>query len=131
MISINATIAAEHQADLRREAAARWLYRSATAAADRPARTATIALRLAEDDEAGLVRRLAELDDAPDLHGPVLLALIDGEAAAALSLDDRRVVANPFVLTEDAVGLLRLRANHLLGKARRRWSRPTLRPRFA
>jgi len=130
MISINAAIADEHRSDLLREATARRLYRAATPPVDKPARTVTIALRLAADDEGRVVRRLAQLDDAPELQGPVLLALIDDEAVAAVSLRDRRVVANPFVPTQDEVALLRLQASHLLGKAKRRRPRPTLRPRF-
>jgi hypothetical protein len=72
-------------------------------------------LRLARADETDTVRRLAALEDAPELKGQVLLALADGAAVAALSLDDERIVANPFILTGDAVALLRLRAEHLLG----------------
>ncbi len=75
----------------------------------------TVALRLAGSDEAHMVRRLAALDDAPTLEGPVLLALVDGEPVAALSLVDRRVVANPFLFTRDLVDLLRLRAEHISG----------------
>ena len=79
-----------------------------------------------------MVRRLASLDDAPALTGQVLLALVDGEAVAALSLSDGRVVANPFLPTEAAVGLLRLRAQHLsVKRPRRRRFRTILRPRFA
>jgi hypothetical protein len=132
MTSINAIAAAEHQADLRR-AAERWRVSSISAAPtySTPAQAPTIALRLAQADEADLVRRLAALDDAPALEGQVLLALIDGEAAAALSLRDGRVVANPFVLTENAVALLRLREKHLSGTRRHRRWRAILRPRLA
>ena len=76
----------------------------------------TVALRMAERDEAAAVRRLAALDDAPALEGPVLLAVMDGEAVAALSLLDRRVVANPLLATRDLVQLLRLRAEHIAGR---------------
>jgi hypothetical protein len=75
----------------------------------------TVALRMAEGDEGQIVRHLAALDDAPTLEGPVLLALTDGEPVAAISLLDRRVVANPFMLTRDLVELLRLRAEHISG----------------
>jgi hypothetical protein len=75
----------------------------------------TVALRMAENDEGHLVRHLAALDDAPVLEGPVLVALIDGEPVAAISLLDRRVIANPFMLTRDLVELLRLRAEHIAG----------------
>jgi hypothetical protein len=56
------------------------------------------------------------------LKGRVLLALVEAERVAALSLYDERVVANPFAGTHDAVALLRLRAAHLLGeRPRRQW----------
>jgi hypothetical protein len=70
----------------------------------------TVALRVAQNDEAPVVRRLAALDDSRPLDGDVLLALVDGEAVAAVSLRDGRVVANPFLPTADTVRLLSLRA---------------------
>jgi len=85
------------------------LIRARSAGAPAP----TIELRLADSSEAGAVRLLAELDSAPELNGPVVIALIDGDAVAGLSLLDQRVVANPFIPTCDAVALLRLRAKHL------------------
>ena len=92
----------------------------------------TVALRMAERDEAPVIRRLAALDDQPALEGPVLLALLDGEAVAALSLLDRRVVATPFLSTRDVVQLLRLRADHIAGPAPgSRRGRPTLLRRAA
>jgi hypothetical protein len=81
----------------------------------------TLALRVADDHDALAVRRLAALDDAPPLRGAVLLALVDGEAVAATSLSDGRVVANPFVRTADAVTLLSLRAAQLAERPARRW----------
>jgi hypothetical protein len=126
MTSINAVGAAEHRADLLR-AAGEWHPSPSGAEAE----THTVALRLARADEGDVLGRLADLDDAPRLEGQALLALIDGEAVAALSLQDGRVVANPFVRTEDVVALLRLRARHLWGLPRRRRLRPKLRPRFA
>jgi hypothetical protein len=73
----------------------------------------TLALRVAGDDDAPAVRRLAALDDAPPLQGPVLLALVDDVAVAATSLSDGRVVANPFLRTADTVSLLSMRASQL------------------
>lgn len=87
----------------------------------------TVALRLAENDEAAVVRRLAALDDQPALEGTVLLALLDGEVEAAMSLDDRRIIANPFVETRGLVQLLRLRAEHVAGPDPRRGRHPLLR----
>jgi ribosomal protein L10 len=89
-------------------------------------------LRTAQSDEAHVVRRLAALDDAPALEGPVLLAVMDGEPVAAISLVDRRVVANPFVPTGDVVELLRVRADHIHGPdPSSRRHRPTLLRRAA
>ena len=131
--SINALIAAEHNADLRRDSERRRsIVEPQPTRVTSQAQTAIVALRLAGPDEAQVVRRLASLDDAPALTCQVLLALVDGEAVAALSLSDGRVVANPFLPTEAAVGLLRLRAQHLsVKRPRRRRFRTILRPRFA
>jgi hypothetical protein len=94
--------------------------------------SSTLALRVAESDEAPVVRRLAALDDAPPLEGPALLAVMDGEPVAAISLLDRRVVANPFVPTRDVVQLLRARAEHIHGPGPdSRRGRPTLLRRAA
>ncbi len=93
-----------------------------------------ISLRIAGADDEPVVRLLAELDEAPAPDGDVLLGLIDNEPIAALSLRDGHVVANPFVPSEAAVALLRLRARHLsqAGPRRRGHARLALRlrPRF-
>ncbi len=47
-----------------------------------------------------------------------MLALLDGEAVAAVSLSDGRVVANPFLPTADTVTLLGLRASQLSRRPR-------------
>jgi hypothetical protein len=101
-----------------------------TSAARSQADSPSVGLRVAGADDADVVRQLAALDDAPVLDGRVLLALIDGEAVAALSLRDGRVVANPFVRTREAVALLRLRAGHLSGASKRRRVRAVWRPRL-
>lgn len=122
--NLNALAAQEHIHDLEREA-----RRQRHEEADTDDSHASVELRLAHTDEARVLHRLAELDDAPDLQGESLLALVDGEAIAALSLADRRVVANPFVRTENAVTLLRIQADHLFGRRERRriWGIPRLR----
>jgi hypothetical protein len=123
--TLNALVAEQHVADLRRAAERRRATRSGTVDGYAP----RVELRLADDDDAPVVRRLADLDSARDLEGPVLLALIDGDAVAGMSLRDGRVVANPFVAANQAVALLRLRAEHLSGaRVRRRLRRlPRLR----
>jgi hypothetical protein len=118
-------VASEHRADLRRAAE----HSARVSAAGRRDRL-RVELRRAHREDADVVRRLAALDDAQALTGPVLLALVDGDAVAALSLHDGRVVADPFVATAEPVSLLRLRAGQLAGaRARRRlrWRWPRLR----
>jgi hypothetical protein len=89
----------------------------------------TVVLRLARREDAATLARLAALDSAPPLREPALLALVDGRALAALSLADRRVVADPFAPTADMVDLLRKRASSVEPRLQRR--RRVLSPRFA
>jgi streptomycin 6-kinase len=118
--SLNALVAREHTADLGRQAK---LYRSAKPEATNAPRL--IALRHAQAGDAQALKILAELDEEPELSGETLVALIDGDAVAAMSLQDGRVVSNPFMATREAVSLLKLRAHHLVGskvrQPRRRW----------
>lgn len=123
--TIDILVGRHHAADLRR--AAERHHATSTSSADAPA-AVVVELRLARPDDARLVQRLADLDDAPELAGPVLIALMGGEAVAALSLDDERIVADPFRLTGGAVALLRLRAAQLPSAQQRR---PRRRPRLA
>jgi hypothetical protein len=130
---LTSIVANERAADLRRAATQ---YRRAMAkqaqAGPRDAEvTRPIILRLAGEQDAAALRELAELDDAAPLTGPVLLALVGGEVISALSLEDGSVAANPFVLTDDAVTLLRVRAEHLSGSSRRRRWRVLPRLRLA
>jgi len=69
----------------------------------------------AEPVDAGTVARLAALDETAPLAAPVLLAVSDGRAVAALSVSDGRVAADPFARTGEAVELLRLRARQAGG----------------
>ncbi len=132
MTPITSIVASEHAADLRRAAELRRLGSNNAPSPCVPATPKqTIALRVAGIDETALVQHIAALDDAPVLEGQVLLAIADGEAVAALSLQDGRVVANPFICTADAVALLRLREQHLRGTRSRRGWRAILRPRLA
>jgi hypothetical protein len=73
--------------------------------------TAPITIRIATpDDHLGLAR-LAALDSAESAPpGRILLAEVDGELHAALSLDDGSVIADPFHPTLHLVELLRTHA---------------------
>jgi hypothetical protein len=57
--------------------------------------------------------KLAELDSQRPLTGPALVGEIDGRPAAALSLTDGRVVADPFQPTAQLLAHLRMRARAL------------------
>ncbi|HSJ16522.1 MAG TPA: hypothetical protein VK920_00335 [Solirubrobacterales bacterium] len=71
--------------------------------------------RLGGDDEAA-VSRLAERDSARRPAGELLGAEVDGRLAAAISLTDREVIADPFHPTREVVEVLRLRARQLDGR---------------
>lgn len=71
----------------------------------------TISIRAATSNDGRTLTRLAALDSAPALpSGPVLVAEVDGEPRAALSLHDGRAVADPFEPTAELVTLLRMHA---------------------
>lgn len=91
--------------------------------------TTPITIRLATpDDESGLIR-LAALDSAEAVPaGRVLLAEVDGELHAALSLEDGSAIADPFRPTLHVLELLR---THARGDDRRSDRRPLLRLRYA
>jgi hypothetical protein len=77
-------------------------------------------------DQAEIVR-LATIDSAEVPAGPLLLAEVDGELHAALTLADGRVIADPFVPTSALVELLRTR-RRTSGPVRDRRSLRRLRP---
>jgi hypothetical protein len=71
----------------------------------------TYVIRPATDDDRQALRALAELDSQHHpLDGPVLVGEIDGRPAAAISLQDRRVIADPFLFTVQLRQVLRMRA---------------------
>ena len=67
----------------------------------------SISIRPAAASEERILRDLSELDATPPLRRPALLALVDDQPVAAVSLDDGRVAADPFTRTQDVVVLLR------------------------
>jgi hypothetical protein len=86
---------------------------------------ATITIRLAYADDQASLARLAALDSAAGVPaGPLLLAEVDEQLSAALSLTDGSVIADPFLPTADLIALLRTRAKAITGPgAGRRGSR--------
>lgn len=73
----------------------------------------SLTLRLARDDDARELRALAGRDSARELTGIVLAAELDGAILAAASLEDERVIADPFTPTAGLVEVLRLRLRQL------------------
>ena len=72
-----------------------------------------ITIRQATTADAFALRRLAALDGAPVLHGEALVAEQAGELRAAISLEDGRVIANPFAPTLELVEMLRMHRRHV------------------
>jgi hypothetical protein len=72
----------------------------------------TIRMAALEDNRA--LVRLAALDSARPLSGPVLLAESDGVPVAAVSLEAGAVTADPFQHSAEAVRLLMLRRYQLM-----------------
>lgn len=115
MISPQLTEAVAHARtdDLRRAADAHRTVHGADQAARPVAIESSVTLRLASTSDEKSLARLAELDSAGPQQRPVLVAELDGQLLAALSLSDGRAVANPFHPTADLVDLLRARAQHI------------------
>jgi hypothetical protein len=72
-----------------------------------------VLIRFAGAQDAAALRRLAHMDSAPELTLPALVAEVDGELRAALSLNDSRLIADPFHWTLALAELLRTRARQL------------------
>lgn len=90
--------------------------------------TGAIIIRHANDADARLLTDLALLDDRAPLHGPALIAEVDGVARAALDLNDGSVAADPFARTAELVELLKLHAFGTRTDARRGRVASFLRP---
>jgi hypothetical protein len=73
----------------------------------------SITIRLAREDDAPALRRLAQLDGARLPEGELLVAESDGELRAALRISDSAYVADPFFASRELVGLLDVRAKRV------------------
>ena len=71
----------------------------------------TYRIRFANDEDAKLLRRFARLDSGRPFVGRVLIGQLAGKPAAARSLGDGRVVADPSLDTNHLVANLRVRAD--------------------
>jgi hypothetical protein len=77
----------------------------------RPA--STYVIRYATVDDVPALRRLVEVDGPQLFCGPALIGEIDGAPAAAVSLADGRVIADPAQPTSVLRQLLRMRRDAL------------------
>jgi hypothetical protein len=75
-------------------------------------------IRLAGDADEAALERLAQLDSARPLEHPILVAEIRGRVAAALDLDERRTIADPFQPTATLRAQLQARAGGTEAAAR-------------
>jgi hypothetical protein len=96
-----------------------------------PMTTTALTVRPATEADAIALRTLATLDEDAPLTGRALLVEQDGRPVAALSLEENRAVADPFVASAGAVALLRLRAGQLARGPSRPRRELGLRARFA
>ena len=69
----------------------------------------SISIRPSRPDEQVALHDLAALDSARPLEGDVLVAIVNEAPVAAISLDDGRVIADPFRRTAGTVKMLKLR----------------------
>ena len=72
----------------------------------------TVAVRVARPEDEAAIRRIAALDDRAVPRGHVLVAEVDGDVIAAVSVGGI-AVADPFRWTSDVVALLQMRADQL------------------
>ena len=78
-----------------------------------------VLVRRATAADAGRIAELARLDSRKLPQGPFLVAELNGEAVAAMSLMSGTIVADPFRRTGDAADMLRLRSMQIVEQARR------------
>jgi hypothetical protein len=82
--------------------------------------TASLTIRHATNADEAALRRLAALDSSRVPSGELLVAELDGQLVAALSVDTGAAIADPFEHTAAIVDSLRAHS--------RRQAGPTLRP---
>jgi hypothetical protein len=74
---------------------------------------AALVIRIAEPSDRPALQSLAELDSVLPFTGAALIAELDEQVVAAISLANGREVADPFVPTKEILELLRIRAKQL------------------
>jgi len=110
-----------------RRARRHWFARTARVVEPLSALPA-VTIRDAFPDDALALWRLAALDSSEPPLQPALVAEVDGELRAALSLRDGRTIADPFHRTEALIDLLQARAAQLIAADTRPVEAPGRRP---
>src|SRR4051812_47018174 len=72
-----------------------------------------VTIRWALPSDLQALERVAALDSTKLPAGPLLVAAVEGQIWAAMSVLDEVSIADPFVPSGDLVGLLRTRASQL------------------
>jgi hypothetical protein len=91
--------------------------------------SADVVIRYARPDEAGALATLAELDSSRAPRGEVIVADVQGELWAAVSVDDGQAVADPFRPSGELTFRLSERARELHRAGRHTSTpRPDVRP---
>jgi hypothetical protein len=79
-----------------------------------------IVIRLAAEEDAAELTRLAQLDSRQLPAAPLLAAFGGGRALAAISLGEDGAVADPFRRTAEVVAMLEARRDQIRGPGRTR-----------
>jgi hypothetical protein len=94
------------------------MLKSLTARKQLPVDASPLTIRYAAPDDATTLDRLAELDSSRAPRGTVLVAEINDEMWAALSLDDGHAVSDPWHPSAEALWMLIERSRQLRRKPR-------------
>jgi hypothetical protein len=98
------------------------MLKTLTARKQTPA-DASLTIRFATPDDEPALDRLAQLDSSRAPRGAVMVAEVNGELWAALSLDDSHAVSDPFRSSAEALWMVAERARGLTRQHRRRTQR--------
>ena len=91
-------------------------------------RTVSLTIRLGTPSDQIALARLAALDESRLPEGRLIVAEVDGELRAAISVTTRAAISDPFHPTAQLLALLDERADQLGGRrGRRKPERETLR----
>ncbi len=98
------------------------MLKTLTARKQTPA-TGSLTIRFATPDDEPALARLAQLDSSHAPRGAVMVAVVDDEMWAALSLDDGHAVSDPFHASSEALWMVAERARGLKRAHRGRMQR--------